>query len=172
MIGLLLGLLSGVDAGLGASDAAVAADRAPTVVARVDRGRAHVGDVIRLTVTALGPRATPVNLPAVLDLGPFTVLDRQEAENDLGDGRMRREFRLQIAAYEPGEVEVPPIEVTYLGKSGEVLTARTAVVPVTLPRVAVKVSSSSTVASALTVTVKVRVSPAVPVKLRVPAAGS
>ena len=73
----------------------------------------------------------PVNLPGTFDLGPFSLLGRDEtSEQDLGDGRIRREFALRIAAYEPGEVQVPPIDVTYLGPRGEVKTARTAPVAI------------------------------------------
>jgi hypothetical protein len=103
---------------------------APTVTARADRAQAHVGDPIVVTVTAIGKRSVPVNLPGTLDLGPFSLLDRKEAEQDLGDGRMRREFTLTVAAYEPGEPELPALEVTYLGKAGDVRTARAAPVPI------------------------------------------
>jgi hypothetical protein len=59
------------------------------------------------------------------------LLGRDEtSEQNLGDGRIRREFALRIAAYEPGEVQVPPIDVTYLGPHGEVKTARTAPVAI------------------------------------------
>jgi len=107
---------------------------APTVAARVDKAEAHVGDPVKLEVVAIAKSAVPVNLPSTLELGPFSLLDRQEAEQNLGDGRIRRVFTLSIAAYEPGAKEVPPIEVTYLGPRGDVRTART------LP-VAVKIGS-------------------------------
>ena len=71
-----------------------------------------------------------VNLPSTIALDPFTVLDRKEAEQDLGDGKMRREFTIVAATYEPGEVEIPAVEVTYLGKTGEVRTAKTAPLPI------------------------------------------
>ena len=101
--------------------AAAAADPdAPTVAARVDKATAHVGDAITLTVTAVARRGVPVNLPNVLDLGPFSLLERAESEADLGDGRLRREFILKVAAYEPGPQTVPAIEVTYLGQGGGV----------------------------------------------------
>jgi hypothetical protein len=103
---------------------------APTVTARVDKAEARVGDAITVTVTAVGPRGTPVNLPSTLELSPFSILDRKEEEKDLGDGKMRRDFTLRVAAYEPGEISVPSVEVTYLGKAGEVLTASTAPVPI------------------------------------------
>jgi hypothetical protein len=115
----------------GAAAAATAPDPdAPTVTARVDKAEAHVGDPIALTVTAIGRRGVAVNLPSTIALEPFTVLDRKEGEQDLGDGRMRREFTLSVAAYEPGEIELPPVEVTYLGKVGDVRTARTAAIPI------------------------------------------
>ena len=57
-----------------------------------------------------------MNLPGTLDLGAFSLLGREEtSEQNLGDGRIRREFVLSVAAYEPGEVQLPAIDVTYLG---------------------------------------------------------
>jgi len=107
---------------------------APTVAARVDKAEAHVGDPVKLEVVAIAKSAVPVNLPSTLELGPFSLLGRQEAEQNLGDGRIRRVFTLTIAAYEPGPKEVPSIAVTYLGPRGDVRTVRT------LP-VAVKIGS-------------------------------
>jgi hypothetical protein len=105
---------------------------APTVTARLDarEGAIHVGDPITFVITAIGRRTVPVNLPGTMDLGALSVLDRKEAEHDLGDGRLRHEFTLTLAAYEPGQREIPAVEVTYLGKGGEVRTARTTPVPV------------------------------------------
>jgi hypothetical protein len=103
---------------------------APTVTARVDKAEVHVGDPINLTITAIGRRGIAVNLPSTIALDPFTVLDRKEAEQDLGDGKLRREFTVVAATYEPGQVEMPAVEVTYLGKTGEVRTARTAPIPI------------------------------------------
>jgi hypothetical protein len=102
---------------------------APTVTAHLDKGEGKVGDVLTLTVTAVGPRATPVNLPASLDLSPLTVLEQSQEEKDLGDGRMSRSFVLKVAAYETGALTVPPVEVTYIGKDGKVLTVKTASLP-------------------------------------------
>ena len=103
---------------------------APTVAAHADKSEVHVGDPIHLEVVAIGKSAVPVNLPSALELGPFSLLDRKESEQNLGDGRVKRQFALTIAAYEPGTKEVPAIEVTYLGPRGDVRTARTAPVPV------------------------------------------
>jgi len=99
-----------------------------TVSSRTDKTEARVGDVITLYVTAVGPVGTPVNLPRTLELSPFAELDDQNRkleERELGDGKMRREFRVFVAAYEPGELTLPGLEVTYIGKSGEVLSTRT-----------------------------------------------
>lgn len=107
---------------------------APTVAARVDKAEVHVGDPVHLEIVAIAKSAVPVNLPSTLELEPFSLLDRKETEQNLGDGRIRRVFTLTIAAYEPGPKEVPAIEVTYLGPRGDVRTART------LP-VAIKIGS-------------------------------
>ena len=127
-----------VDAGAdtGAGDAGAAAvipvdPDAPTVAANVDRAEAHVGDPIRLGVVTVAKTGVPVNLPGTFDLGPFSLLGRGEtSEQNLGDGRIRREFVLKIAAYEPGELQLPPIDVTYLGPAGEVKTVRTGAVAI------------------------------------------
>jgi hypothetical protein len=103
---------------------------APTVAARVDKAEAHVGDPVHLEVVAIAKSAVPVNLPSTLELGPFSLLDRKESEQNLGDGRIRRVFTLTIATYEPGPKEVPAMEVTYLGPHGDVRTARTSPVAV------------------------------------------
>lgn len=114
----------------GGADGGVVDRDAPTVAARVQAADAvHVGDSITLVVTAISRRTVPVNLPSTMELGAFTVLDRKETEQDLGDGRVRHEFTLTLAAYEPGEKEIPAVEVTYLGKNGDVRTARTSPVP-------------------------------------------
>lgn len=103
---------------------------APTVTARVDRAEAHVGDPIHLEVVAIAKSSVPVNLPSTLELGGFSLLDRKDGEQALGDGRMRRVYTLTVATYAPGEKMVPPVEVTYLGPRGDVRTVRTAPVPV------------------------------------------
>lgn len=103
---------------------------APTVGALADRTSARVGDAITLTVTAVGPRGTPVNLPAGLDLAPFSLLDKRESEKDLGDGRMSRTFVLSLATYEPGEVTIPAVQVTYLAAGGEPRSVRSQPIPI------------------------------------------
>ena len=114
-----------------AADGGAEADPdAPTVAARADKTEVHVGDPIQVSVVAVGKSGVPVNLPGTLELGPLTLLERKDAEQNLGDGRIRREFTLTVAGYEPGEVAVPPIDVTYLGPRGDVRTARTAPVPI------------------------------------------
>jgi hypothetical protein len=105
---------------------------APTVTARVDKVEARVGDALHLSITAVSPITTPVILPENIDLSPFSELERRLEEKDLGDGKMRREFVLTVAAYQPGALEIPAVEVTYFGKGGEVSSARTPPIPVTI----------------------------------------
>jgi len=128
---VLAGARAAAGADAGAADGGVAAAApvdpdAPTAAARADKTEAHVGDPIRVSIVTDAKTGVPVNLPGTFDLGPFTLLGRDDTvEQNLGDGRIRREFVLRIAAYEPGQVQLPPIDVTYLGPRGEVKTART-----------------------------------------------
>jgi hypothetical protein len=127
---LLFALLAAVDGG---ARPMASADAPITVSARTDKTEARVGDVVTLIITAVGPVATPVNLPRSLELSPFAELDEQNRkleERDLGDGKMRREFRVFVAAYEPGELTLPGVEVTYIGRSGEVLSVSTQAIEV------------------------------------------
>jgi hypothetical protein len=112
--------------------AAAGAD-VPTVAARLDRAQGRVGDVFLLTVTAVGLRVIPTNLPTRLELAPFEVVGGDPAlveEKDLGNGRVSRRFEVKVAVYETGELTLPPVEVTWIGKDGQVARARTAPVPV------------------------------------------
>jgi hypothetical protein len=119
------------DAGASVAKPVIPAD-APTAVARVDRNEAAIGDRITLTVTTVAPVGVPTNLPTELDLGPFEAIggDPVIEEKDLGDGHRSRSFRIEIAAYQTGALEVPPIAVTYIGKDGRVLSRPTDPVPV------------------------------------------
>jgi len=128
---LFLTLLAALAPDAGTAPAPVDTD-APTITARVEKNTAHVGDAIAFTITAIGPKVMPVVLPATLELGPFSELSRNLGETDLGDGRMRREFSLAIAAYEPGAQTVPAVDLTYFSKDGQVRTAHTEPVAITI----------------------------------------
>ncbi len=134
---LFLTLLLALDGGartdvLPAAPSEPTSPDAPTVTARVDKPEARVGDALQLSITAVGQVATPVILPENIDLSPFSELNRRLEEKDLGDGKMRREFTLTVAAYQTGSLEIPAVEVTYFGKGGRVLTARTSPIPVSI----------------------------------------
>jgi hypothetical protein len=45
---------------------------------------------------------------------------------------MRREFKLSIAAYEPGSFEIPSVELTYFGADGSVKSVHTQALPFTI----------------------------------------
>ena len=76
--------------------------RAPT------SAEAHVGDPITVSVTAIGT-ARRAGQPARRrwSSGRSRCSIARRAEQDLGDGRVRREFTLTVAAYEPGAGRAP-----------------------------------------------------------------
>lgn len=101
---------------------------APTVGASLDKAEAHVGDRLVLTVSAVAKAGIAVTLPAKLDLGKLEILDRNDGDKngrDLGDGRRSHRFVLGVAAYETGDITVPPIEVSYITPRGDVRTVET-----------------------------------------------
>jgi hypothetical protein len=120
LIALLFALLV-VDGG------ALSEEDIPTVSARADREEVRIGDPVTVVVTAVAKKGVAVNLPAQVEMGKFTLLDKADegAPRDLGDGHLRREFSLRLAAYEPGELQIPGLEVTYLAPRGEVRSVYT-----------------------------------------------
>ncbi len=128
----LLALLAAAPMDAGSQPTQATPADAPTVAVRVNKTQAHVGDAIAFTITSIGARTMPVVLPVNLELGPFSELARALEEKDLGDGKMRREFSLSVATYEPGTVEIPSVELTYFGQDGNVKSLRTQPVPITI----------------------------------------
>jgi hypothetical protein len=126
---LLIGALALVASSARAADMAGAEDPdAPTVGVSIDKTEAHVGDRLTLTVSAVAKSGIAVMLPAKLETGKLEILDRNDSDKagrDLGDGRRSHRFVLGVAAYETGELEVPPLEVTYLLPSGQVRSVET-----------------------------------------------
>lgn len=103
---------------------------APTVGASLDRAEAHVGDRLTLTVTAVARPGIAVTLPSKLDLGKLEAEGSVERSvRDLGDGRRSHRFVLSLAAYEVGDLEVPPLELSWITPNGELHTVKTAPVP-------------------------------------------
>jgi hypothetical protein len=100
----------------------------PTVGASLDRTEAHVGDRLTLTISAVAKSGITVTLPKELSLGKLEILDRETTDKlgrDLGDGRRSHKFVLGLSAYEVGELEVPPIAITWKSVSGEEHTMTT-----------------------------------------------
>lgn len=73
-----------------------------------------IGQPFGLFVTVIHPRGMQVNLPASLGLGEvFEEVRRDNQSRQLADGRLAREFELSVMAWDVGDLEVPPIPVTY-----------------------------------------------------------
>ena len=127
-VSLVLLVLASAPAAYAADLAGVDEAEVPTVGVSIDKTEAHVGDRLMLTVSAVAKAGIAVMLPAKLDLGKLEILDRDDGDKagrDLGDGRRSHRFVLGVAAYETGEIDVPPVEVTYLLPSGQVRSVQT-----------------------------------------------
>lgn len=124
-----------VDAG--ASDAREPPAWAPKLTATVKPASALVGDPIEVRIKIRHEKGISVNLPLSLELGKFSELSRRDNTREIGkkgDKRavplVERTFVLQVAAYELGQVSLPPVEVTALGPGGELITLRTPSFPI------------------------------------------
>ncbi len=120
-------------------DAEPLPDWAPSLTATLAPTAAHVGDPIKMTITVRHKQGVSVNLPLKLELGKFTELSRDETSKKIGAKgqipRHQRIFILEVAAFELGEQVLPPIDVTALGSSGQLITLRTMAIPVQITSV-------------------------------------
>jgi hypothetical protein len=133
MNAVLLSALALLAADLGpAADSTPDVD-APTVGASLDKSEAHVGDKLTLTVSAVARAGVAVTLPGKLELGKLELLERaKDEQRDLGDGRVQHRFVLGVAAYELGELEVPPLPLSYSNARGEVRPVSTQAISLTV----------------------------------------
>jgi hypothetical protein len=89
------------------------AQEAVTAEARVDTAELTVGDRITLTATVEHHPEQTVTWPPPPDaLGAFEVVDVQMVAPVTVNGRVRSSARYLLTAFELGELEIPPIEVS------------------------------------------------------------
>ena len=108
---------------------------APKLSASVKPAMALLGDPVTMTITVRHRRGISVTLPLQLELGKFTELSREDRSRDLAAAKgqisdLEQVFVLRLAAYELGELTLPPIEVTALGPRGELIALRTEPIPI------------------------------------------
>jgi len=111
----------------------------PKISATVKPVQAKLGDPITVEIKVRHKPGISVNLPLKLELDKFSELSRGESTKQLGaKGEMPEVeviFTLKVAAYELGDLNLPPVEVTALGSRGELITLTTAEVPIKIASV-------------------------------------
>jgi hypothetical protein len=87
---------------------------APEIRAVASTDTVAIGEPFSLLVTVTHPRGMQVNLPASLGFGEvFEEIRRENVARQLPGGRMVREFELAVMAWDVGDLEIPPVPVTY-----------------------------------------------------------
>jgi hypothetical protein len=87
-----------------------------TFRAEVDRTEVLLGDEVTLKIVISHPAGQEYSLPVTPDLGKFRLLDRKEKKEEVL-GTVTKTLALVVAAYELGELSIPPIPV--LSPSGD-----------------------------------------------------
>jgi hypothetical protein len=109
-------------------------DWEPKLRATVKPASAHVGDPIEVTITVEHRPDISVTLPVQLELGKFRELSRDSARRVEGpEGHLptvEQSYTVRVAAYELGELTLPPIELTALGPDDELITIATTAFPI------------------------------------------
>jgi len=109
---------------------------APKLNATVKPAVARLGDPVEVTLKVRHRKGVSVNLPLTLELGKFSELSRRESTREIpprekgGFPEVEQTFVLDVAAYELGELTLPPVEVTALGPGGELVTLKTEPLPI------------------------------------------
>lgn len=93
-------------------------DWKPHAGASIDLGgrkKIYVGDVFVVRVTVIARSGISVNLPTSLELGDFSQHGGATVKTEKLDGeKTKHVFRLRVAAFGVGELQLPPIPVTYV----------------------------------------------------------
>jgi hypothetical protein len=97
----------------------------PEVTAAASPSELKLGDRFTLYVTATYNSGVEVNLREPIDLGgAFEVRKRVSNDSVRQDGKHVREWQIDVFAWELGELQVPPMAVTFTvgGKAGQIAT--------------------------------------------------
>jgi len=91
----------------------------PRLQAEVDTAVVTVGDPITLRVSVEHAPASRVAWPDSVDLSPFEVLGARTPEPRTQGDLTRSSLTLTLAAYELGDLEIPPFRVAVIGAQGD-----------------------------------------------------
>ncbi|MBI5527370.1 MAG: hypothetical protein HY897_13625 [Deltaproteobacteria bacterium] len=87
-----------------------------TFRAEVDRTEVLLGDEVMLKIVITHPAGQEYTVPVTPDLGKFRLLDRREKKEEVL-GTVTKTLSLVVAAFDLGELSIPPIPV--LSPSGD-----------------------------------------------------
>jgi hypothetical protein len=116
-------------------------DWAPRINATVKPAVARLGDPVQVTLRVRHRKGVSANLPLHLELGKFSELSRSDSTREIkaaeegGFPEVERTFVLRVAAYDLGELILPPVEVTALGPGGELISLKTEPLPIKIQSV-------------------------------------
>ena len=98
---------------------------APDVSAAAAPSAIKLGSRFTLFVTATFGPGVEVNLREPMDLGEaFEITKKLSTDSARADGRRQREWQIEVYAWELGDLQVPPVAVTFTvaGRAGQVET--------------------------------------------------
>ena len=105
----------------------------PSVVATVEPDTATVGDRLHLTLTVDSPEGAGLVFPSVVEeVAPLEVLDVRSSGPQTSDGRVRETREYVLAAFETGDLGIPPMVFLYRTAEGDTAVAMTDSLHVTI----------------------------------------
>ena len=90
------------------------------ITARVDRDTVRIGDIITYTVEVEWDKGVSIIGTAVgNNFGKFSIVKAHPAVDKMStEGKQARLYSYEVAAYETGELGIPPFTIKYMGAGG------------------------------------------------------
>jgi hypothetical protein len=102
----------------------------PEVNAAASPSEVQLGARVVLVVTAAYDEGLTVNLTQPLDLGPaFEERRRTSTDSVRADGKKVREWQIEVFAWDLGELQIPPVQVTFI-RAGTAEAVMTNAIPI------------------------------------------
>ncbi|MBN1898929.1 MAG: hypothetical protein JW827_09140 [Spirochaetes bacterium] len=90
-----------------------------SVKTEVDKSVAHIGDLIRYRILITYEKDIKVDLPpSGVKLGSFEIIDYNVSDEDQ-EGVFAKKLEYILSAFNLGEFEIPPLDITYLNRKGQ-----------------------------------------------------
>ncbi|NOZ60818.1 MAG: protein BatD [Calditrichaeota bacterium] len=85
-----------------------------TLIAKVDKNRIRIGDLIKYTILVTYDDSVKIEMPTLgANLGAFEIRDYEDVKPEKKDGVVTQKREYVISTFDVGDYEIPPVTVRY-----------------------------------------------------------